>query len=161
HPVGMTAELNRAGNPGLFASPAEWIAPHGGGSDAFHDGPAPADGRKMIVFDTHHVFRTRARTPWIWMAFLGGPKPPLVDAYDNSAIGLGARPGERERDPYSRAFHEARRNLGYALTLATRLPLAAMAPRPELASTRLALADSTHYVVYVPHGGAVTIDLRQ
>jgi hypothetical protein len=159
HPVGMTAEMNPNGNPALFASPADWIAPHAEG--AFHDGPAAGDGRKVILYDTDHVCGTCANTDWIWMAFVDGLNPILMDAYDNRAVGLGARPGERERDPFSRAFRIARRNLGYTLTLATTWPLAAMTPRPDLASTGLCLTGAAHYVVFIRHGGKVTVDLRQ
>jgi hypothetical protein len=56
-----------------------------------------------------------------------------------------------------------RKALGHTLRLSRRLPLAAMAPQNDLASTGYCLATAskakTQYVVYLPKGGEVSVDL--
>ena len=53
-----------------------------------------------------------------------------------------------------------RKNLGYTLTYANRMNLAAMVPRNNMASTKYCLANPpVEYLVYLPDGGEVTVDL--
>jgi hypothetical protein len=50
--------------------------------------------------------------------------------------------------------------MGHTRRLAERLSLATMLPHPELAATRYCLADPGRaYVVYLPEGGEVAVDL--
>ena len=71
------------------------------------------------------------------------------------------------RDPFSRksAFGGKpdlgiRRNIGYVSVYAQKMALAAMSPHGELASSRYCLADpGREYLVYLPDGGAVEVDL--
>lgn len=74
---------------------------------------------------------------------------PYVE-YDSSAT-WGGTQGQ---------FDSARRAMGQTLRLANRLDLAVMLPHNELASTSFCLANpGTNYVVYLPEGGEVTVDL--
>ena len=53
-------------------------------------------------------------------------------------------------------------NLGYARQIAESMPLAAMVPHNDLASTRYCLArPGSEYLVYLPEGGEVTVDLTK
>jgi hypothetical protein len=74
HPVGMTAFY--AGREGamkaLLESPADWISPQtAGGTYRYSSDPPVADGRKVIIVDTDHIFGVggngRAmQAGWIW-----------------------------------------------------------------------------------------------
>lgn len=62
------------------------------------------------------------------------------------------------------ANHEiARQRMGQTLACARRINLAAMTPQPALASTRYCLARAAttdaEYLVYLPDGGEMTLDL--
>jgi len=53
-----------------------------------------------------------------------------------------------------------RRSLGYTLRYTRRMGLAAMTPQSKLASTKFCLASpGTEYLVFLPGGGSVTVDL--
>jgi hypothetical protein len=57
-------------------------------------------------------------------------------------------------------WEPTRRAMGDTLRYARRMNLAAMTPRPELASTRYCLANPGHeYLIYLPEGGSVTLNL--
>ncbi len=148
HPVGMTFQYEGGTNEALFASPADWISP---GADAFDsvvtgdpraaDDPRPADGRKVIIADTDHLGGGHS-TIWVWRSFCRGLNPILIDHFDSS-----------DADP-------ARRSMGYALRFAERMDLVKMKPMGELASSDCCLANpGREYLVYLPEGGKVTVDL--
>jgi hypothetical protein len=155
HPVGMTAVFNilngswATDNRVLFESPADWISP---GLDPYKDNPPAADGKKVIIADVDHIWPAAPHGGWIWECLLRGIQPILMDWY-----GYG--------DPKwtSRAEQEAMRHgMGYALTYANKMNLAAMTPRSELASTPYCLANpGTEYLVYQPKAGeAFSVELK-
>jgi hypothetical protein len=155
HPVGMTAVFNilngtwATDNRVLFESPADWISP---GLDPYKDNPPAADSRKVIVADVDHIWPTAPHRGWIWKCFLRGIQPILMDWYCYG-------------DPKwtSSAEQEAmRKYMGYALTYATKMNLAAMRPRPELASTDYCLANAgVEYLVYQPKSDeAFSVELK-
>ncbi len=157
HPVGMTFPYSRDAkqrgtNRHLFASPADWISPNpaaDGGYD-YRTNPPPADGSKVILADTDHLWGIGGNLDWVWKSFLRGHNPIFMDPYDNRVLG--------KAEPES--WDPVRASLGHARRLAERLDLREMAPREDLASTRYCLADSTrHVVVYLPEGGPVDVDL--
>ena len=81
-----------------------------------------------------------------------------MDLYDGKAIGLGALDAD-ERDP---RWEILRRRLGVTEQLSQSLDMARLVPAGDLASTGYCLADvkrGTQYVVYLPRGGDVTVDL--
>ena len=54
HPVGMTFQHRGGSNQTLSDSPADWISPNREGR--YRDNPPAADGRKVIVTDTDHLW---------------------------------------------------------------------------------------------------------
>ena len=153
HPVQMSAGFLITNND-LLNSPAEAMGPgllDDGPQPVFdyHTHPPVADGRKVIIADTDHLGWNKLRDDpaqgraWAWKNFTRGNNASLL-------IPAPHRPG----------CEEARRALGDTRRYATRMNLAAMTPCSELASTQYCLAaPGKEYLVYVPVGGAVTIDL--
>ncbi len=151
HPVGMTFQYKGGSNKTLFDSPADWVSPNPEGG--YRDDPPAADGRKVILNDTDHLWGIGGSRAWVWKSFLRGMNPLFMDPYD--AVVLG-----KPSDP---RWESVRKALGHTLRLSRRLDLAAMTPQNALASTGYCLATSanpkTQYVVYLPKGGEVTVDL--
>lgn len=160
HPVGMTVEWPDGDNNELYASAADWISPNG---DVYQNNPPVANGQKVIILDTDHFStQTVAKNgpSWVWKSFLRGHNPIFMDQYDSAGIGVGANPDIAGDDSRWVAF---RRNMGYALDYAQRINLVAMEPRGDLSSTGYCLANAVagaaEYLVYLPSGGKVTMDL--
>jgi hypothetical protein len=156
HPVGMTVEFPNGNNSVLFASPADWISPNGD----VRNRPV-ADGKKVIVADTDHLCGICGDRQWVWESFTRGENPLFMDVYDGAVV-LSAPPDAP--DPlHHKPLVDIRRNLGYALTYANRMNLAAMKPHPELTSTRYCLANpasgGSEYLVYAPEGGEFVVNL--
>ena len=147
HPVGMTFQYKGGSNKTLFDSPADWVSPNPDGG--YRDNPPAADGRKVVLNDTDHLWGIGGDQAWVWKSFTRGLNPLFMDPY--AGVVIGGR-FERKWDP-------VRRNLGYALRYARRMDLAAMTPQSKLASSKYCLADpGKAYLVYAP-GGKVTVDL--
>jgi hypothetical protein len=128
HPVGMTFQYRGGNNQTLFQSPADWISPNPEGG--YRDDPPAADGRKVILNDTDHLWGIGGNVEWVWKSFLRGHHPIFMDPYDGAILGSG-------KDPNWKAV---RLNLGHTLRIAQRVQLAQLIPRPDLASTRYCLA---------------------
>ena len=61
HPVGMTflwSDKYRGSNEDLFESPADWVSPNPEAKDGYNYAynPPPADGRKVVLLDTDHLW---------------------------------------------------------------------------------------------------------
>jgi hypothetical protein len=168
HPVGMTfqfarAEEHKGTNRALFDSPADWISPNPEGG--YRDDPPAADGSKIILSDTDHLWGIGGNQAWVWKSFCRGMNPLFMDPYRER---IGSQKGENTTwtdhlsaktvlDP---KWAPIRENLGYTLSYANRMDLASMTPRDDLASTSFCLANpGTEYLVYLPDGGEVTVDL--
>lgn len=157
HPVGMTFPYareakQRGTNAQLFASPADWISPNpdAGGEYNYRTHPPPANGSKVILLDTDHLWGIGGNPDWVWKSFTRGHNPIFMDPYDNRVLGK-AKPA---------SWEPVRASLGQTRRLAERVELAALTPRPDLASSRYCLADpGRQYVVYLPEGGQVELDL--
>ena len=158
HLIGMSSDGGYG--PGddtkrLFESAADWIAP-GWDSDktsSYMNNPPAATGKKIIMVDTDHLWGVGGDSKWVWKTFTRGQHPSYMDPY-------------LEYDPRSTLkvsegqFDSARVAMGQTLSLARRLNLAAMRPHDELSSTSYCLANpGKEYVVYLPEGGEVTLDL--
>ena len=165
HPVGMTFQYKGGKNAALFASPADWISPNPEGG--YKDDPPAADGSKVILNDTDHLWGIGGNPGWVWRSFLRGLNPIFMDPYDDRVL--------RSKDP-SR-WEPIRRNLGYTRRYAERMNLAAMHPQNDLASSGYCLGhlpgaaappsvpadrgrDRAELLVYLPEGKPVTVDLR-
>ena len=140
HPVGMTYQHKGGVNKTLFDSPADWISPNREGG--YHDNPPVADGAKVIITDTDHLWGIGGNSAWVWKSLLRGHHPIFMDAYDCSVLTL--RHDEKWAEPL-------RKSMGYALEWSRRVDLAAMTPKPGLASTRYCLAKAgEEYLIYLP-----------
>lgn len=154
HPVGITVPYPNGNNDDLFASNAEWISPNGG-----LDNPPPTDGTKVVLADTDHLCGICGDRVWAWKSFTRGENPLFMDGYDGAGYGVGGD-GFIFNDP---TWVSLRRNLGYIRSFANRINLEKMVPHGELASSGYALAypsaENEEYLVYLPSGGSVTVDL--
>jgi len=155
HPVGMTFQYGRekrGTNADLFAGPAEWISPdsQAGRGYNYKSNPPPADGTKVVITDTDHLWGIGGNQAWVWKSFCRGLNPIFMDPY------LDARTGHK-LDPQ---WDPIRRSMGYTRMLAERMDLTAITPHGELASSGYCLANAgSEYVVYLPDGGKATVDL--
>lgn len=155
HPVGMTACWPKGRNSDLFASPADWISPNSDGG--YKTDPPAATGDKVVISDTDHLWGVGGSEVWVWKSFTRGLNPILMDPYDGA---WQLPPGFNSKE---RRWVWLRRNMGYTLTYANRIGLVSMTPHGELASTRYCLANPVakggQYLVYLPSGGTVEVDL--
>ncbi|HYN20936.1 MAG TPA: DUF4038 domain-containing protein [Thermoanaerobaculia bacterium] len=132
-PVGMTSCFPRGRNEDLFQSPADWISPNYRGG--YKRSPPPADGSKVILLDTDHLWGIGGNRSWVWKSFLAGHQPIYMDPLDDHP--------EREA---------ARCAMGETLRLAKRIDLARMVPSPRLTSSGHCLAGKEEFVAYFPRG---------
>ncbi len=155
HPVGMTVEWPNGDNADLFASPADWISPNGDVNN-----PLIADGSKVILSDTDHLCGVCGDRAMGLEKLNNGGDPIFMDPYDGVDEGRGSFPGYDPNNPNDVSI---RKNLGYALTYANRMNLVEMTPQPYLCSTGYCLANpiakGSEYLVYLPDGGSVNVDL--
>lgn len=155
HPVGMTFQYKGGSNQTLFDSPAEWVSPNdkADGGYNYKTNPPPADGRKVVLSDTDHLWGIGGDVAWAWKSFLRGHNPIFMDPYDGRVLGPKA----------DDKWEPVRRAMGHVLRYARRMNLAAMTPQEKLASSGYCLAnpakERAEYLVYLPDGGTVTVDL--
>ncbi len=151
HPVGMSSFwFARAGAMNaLYAGPADWIAPCNDGHCFHYDtDPPAADGRKVILNDTDHTYGVGGDQKWVWKTFARGQHPVFMDPFQTTLFGDPAR------------WEPARLAMGQTRQLAERMDLAAMLPRGDMASSEYSLVHpGQEYLVYLPEGGEVTVDL--
>jgi hypothetical protein len=135
HSVGSTVgwPVIEFDNAALFASPADWISPNSEGG--YKDNPPAADGTKIIIADSDHLWGIGGDRTWIWKSFMRGLNPIYMD-----------RPND-----HSSNAKEVRRAMGQTQKYARRMNLAAMTPETDLASSGYCLANpGNEYLVYVP-----------
>ncbi len=165
HPVGMTfqwAQAQRGTNQALFDSPADWVSPNPDGG--YRDDPPPADGRKVVLNDTDHLWGIGGNPQWVWKSFLRGHNPLFMDPY--------ARPPAGRKDPSAWTDHlgtgpqadpkwdPVRAAMGCTRRFAERLDLRRAVPRNEVASSGYCLAAAGEWaLVFAPGGNEVTVDL--
>ena len=152
HPVGMTFQYKDGMNQVLFDSPADWISPNKEGG--YRDNPPPADGSKIIITDTDHLWGIGGNKEWVWKSFLRGLNPIFMDPYDCSVLC---------RTFDSTWVEPLRKSMGYSLTLADRMDLISMKPEPDLASSTYCLANTgVEYLVYLLEDSMhVALNLRE
>ncbi len=150
HPVGMTFQYRGGSNQTLFDSPADWISPNPEGG--YRDNPPPADGSKVILTDTDHLWGIGGNQSWVWKSFLRGLNPLFMDPYHCKVL-------SRSCDPVW--MDSIRVSLGYTRMLADRMDLLSMLPLPDLASSTYCLANrGSEYLVYLPDGNEVVVNLE-
>ncbi len=155
----MTQQYPQGDEAALLASGADWISP---GEKLF-----TADGRKVVLNDTDHSYfwiglkkdGIAAQRAWVWENFTRGSQCLFMDPYLDPSHDPGRNdPAGGRPDSYWDPLRDA---IGRTRACAERMNLAAAVPHGELASTGFCLADpGTEYLVYLPQGGDVTVDLR-
>ena len=139
HLIGMTACFPGNRNEDLFRGPADWISP--GNKGGWRRDPPPADGSKVVLVDTDHLWGIGGGRDWVWKTFLRGHHPIYMDPLDFDPL--------RE---------EARRAMGDTLRFAKRIDLAACVPDTGISSARYALANRTpgaeEILAWLPRGKA-------
>jgi hypothetical protein len=88
HPVGMTVafpEENYAeeNNRDLFESPADWISPAPSPLEPYRKGPPAANGSKLIILDTDHLWGVGGDRAWVWKSFTRGHNPIFIDPFED------------------------------------------------------------------------------
>ncbi|MFQ6099471.1 MAG: putative collagen-binding domain-containing protein, partial [Armatimonadota bacterium] len=149
HPIGMTVGFPGPGNRALLESPADWISPNFRAADGYdyRKNPPPADGTKVVLSDTDHLWGNRCKDhTWAWRSFCRGHNLLYMDKWTWEQDDL-----DRER---------VRKALGHVRRFAERMDLRATRPANALASSEYCLANpGRQYLVYIPSGRAVTLDL--
>jgi hypothetical protein len=137
HPVGMTFQWDgrdSGKNGDLFDGPADWVSPAVEPGQEYKTDPPSADGRKVIILDTDHLWGTGGDRVWVWKSFLRGDNPVYMDPLEENNVHKGPR-----------------RAMGHTLAYARKMDLRDMSPREDLSSTRYCLANpGTEYLVYQP-----------
>ncbi|UCD27863.1 MAG: hypothetical protein JSV03_12260, partial [Planctomycetota bacterium] len=149
HPVGMTGYCFN--NSYLFASPADWISPNKDGG--YRDNPPAADGSKIVVSDTDHLWGLGGDRAWVWKSFCRGLNPIFMDSYKDYRWGSPPTP-----DP---TYDPIRIALGHTRIYAEKMNLVMMTPQNSLSSTTYCLANpGSEYLVYQPSSGqSFTVNL--
>jgi len=144
HPVGMTAVMNMNEMVGkidyLIDSPADWISPGCacGWGDWLNDPPA-ADGRKIIISDTDHLWGEGGDRAWVWKSFCRGINPIYMDNLKDTHESHGTVWDQKS----------ARKAMGDTLRYAERMDLASTIPSVDISSTGYCLAnEGKEYLVY-------------
>jgi hypothetical protein len=154
HPVGMTSAGFSSSYDDLaelLNSPADWISPGRPISLVYDylENPPMAEGSKVIISDSDHLASELKDPSWIWKSMTRGLNPVFMDAYpplDTLASG---------------DVTVIRENMGYARMYAEKMELLSTMPRPDLASTRYALANpGVEYLIYQPGAGSFTANLQ-
>lgn len=156
HPVGMTAAWFDPANQALFDGPADWISPNHTAAEPYRDDPPPADGAKVIVADTDHLWGHGGNSAWVWKSFTRGLHTLLMDPWEPVK-------GSNRHDNNCRdhpTWEPIRRSMGHTRTYAEKMDLASMAPAGDLASTGYCLANpAREYLVYQSQAGTFQVDL--
>jgi hypothetical protein len=150
HPVGLTGHGGES-NDSMLSSPAEWFSP---GASEWRDllsSPRVADGRKVSILDTDHLWGEGGDYLWVWKSFLRGHNPIYMDR-------IAALTGDARGDiPGAESVRKA---MGLTRQIAEQTDMAVMVPRPELASTGYCLAhEGREYVIFLPGTRKVEVNL--
>jgi hypothetical protein len=151
-------------NAALSRSAADWISPGAIASDTpdiYVTDPPAADGHKVIILDSDHLFfemmlnnPTAARN-WVWKSFTRGHNPILMDNIFEDSTGRAVPPTLRDS-----GYRAAREAMGHTRRYANTMNLIATVPRGDLTSTRYALAKpGSEYIIYQPRSEPFTVNL--
>ncbi len=146
HPVGITVPWPNGSNAALLSSNADWISPNETAASPYNyeTNPPPADGTKVIIADTDHLWGIGGTVEWVWESFTRGENVLYMDPYGD----------------YGNSDTSIQVNLGYVRTYANKMNLATMTPSTTVSSTAYCLASAGHeYLVFAPSGGTFTVNL--
>lgn len=155
HPVLTSHSWPDQDNAVLFASPADAVAPGKKTDEDYLNDPPSATGKKIVIADFDHIspFTRDPRT--VWKNFLRGNHPLIFDTH---LVPFDWESGKLVPDDGT--YEPIRWAVGQTREYANKMDLAAMTPRNDLASSQYCLANpGREYLVYVPDGGEVTVDL--
>jgi hypothetical protein len=163
HPVGMTWQYPNGSNANLTSASnhSDWISLGTNGIDINAYALDPTNGSKVIISDTDHICGICGNHQWVWRTFTRGGNPAYMDIYDKTTSGRGMDLSSGE--PADKDL--IRLNMGYVRNYATRMNLTAMTPtsNTSLCSTGYCLrnpsANGAEYLVYIPSGGTVNVNL--
>ena len=181
HPVGFTHRVSPAmDNDVLLESEADWVSPAKEPQlwlypDAailqdYEGDPPASDGRKVVLLDTDHLWGIGGTADWAWRAVCRGHNPLFMDPWEPIAGEITYEDiewffdGEKRllNDRNYPGFGELRAALGDARRYVERMNLVDCVPAEKLCSSRFCLAEeSRRYLIFVPGGGNVTVDLRR
>ncbi len=171
HLVGYAAPI-RVPDSVIYNSDADWVAPGATISPTSSCGTGRPACKVNVNDSDHSYWEMWLRTPqenrnYIWENTLNGNSVLFMDPYlvyyprqdrnncQSPTRGICTSPDTR--------YEIFRKNLGYALKLASRLNLARAFPQPSLSSTGYCLAQTpsagAEYLVYSPRGGRFEVDL--
>jgi hypothetical protein len=139
HPVGISY-FYRGKGAELFNSPADWVLLLDDSTT-----PPPAAGDKVMVQDMGPSFlKTKAPWQWVWKSFTRGYNPIYMDV-----------------DPFNPDLNvQVREALSDASSFSQILDLSSMSPSSNTCSSQYCLVNpGFEYLVYLPSGGPVTVDL--
>ena len=147
HLIWMSFQWDGIEGPGanitLFQSNADIISPTRGNDKEYQLNPPAADGSKIIISDTDHLWGIGGSAGWVWKSFLRGMHPIFMDPYKESPHHL-----TDEVDPKYNALRQA---MGHTQSYAGKIDLLTMKPLVKLSSTGYCLANpGTAYLVYQP-----------
>lgn len=164
HPVGITAEGGDQDNDELLATCADWVSPSNGRLFEYRYNPPAADGCKVILTDTDHLWGHGGEIAWVWKSVARGMNVLFMDPWEPIPDNMpGWWDGAVSRNQrYYWGWDPMRRNLGYARRIVQRMDLNHCHPHNELCTSGYCLANpGTEYLCVFPAGGSEGLDLWQ
>ena len=177
HPVGITSGTPWLRNAPIVASSTDWYSPVNQPNwwnrtdfayvEDYKNDPPPADGRKVSLPDTDHLWGHGGNPKWVWKCITRGHNPIFMDPWQGLYLGAteeiagwsftgGVSKDQRDYPDWE----PTRWAMGDTRRYAERMNLAKMTPHAEICSSRYCLANpGEEYLVYLPEGGHVTLDL--
>jgi hypothetical protein len=171
HPIGYATTVSFT-DAGLLNSDADWIAP------AARISPSTSYGsghprNKVNINDSDHSYWEMWNDPpqvnrnYFWINFTNGNQTlfmdPYVVFYPRQGRNMSPSPVDGISPGPDPRWENVRGTMGFIRGYATRMNLALMTPRGDLASTGHALANTTsgsaEILIYAPSGGTLDVDL--
>src|SRR5918998_975967 len=160
HPVGMT--MIEASHDKLFNSDADWISP--GAVGGYGTDPPAANGSKVILSDTDHIWGMGGDASWVWKSFTRGLNPIMMDDLKSTSVYPGGiTDGAGSLWPPSNSsdgLYTVRLGMKQIADYAEKIDLDSAKPSGSLTSTGYMLADpGDQYLAFSPSGGTFTVNL--
>jgi hypothetical protein len=162
HMIGITAEGGDQINEELLNTPADWVAPSNGPGFIYRYSPPPANGEKVFMNDTDHLWGHGCEIAWIWKSFTRGMNVLFMDPWEPIPGDLDWwQDGNITRNQrYYYAWDDVRRNLGYTQSIAQSYDLNRCIPDVSFCTSSYCLANhNQQYICYFPAGGFEGLNL--
>lgn len=162
HMVGITPEGGEQASEDLYKTSADWISPSNGRGFEYRYNPPAADGRKVELNDTDHLWGHGCEVSWIWKSFTRGMNVLFMDPWEPIPGDLDWwQDGDVTRNQrYYYAWDLMRRNLGYTRNISLYFDLNKLVPNLSVCTSGFCLANKNEqYVCYFPAGGFEGLDL--